>query len=198
MMNLDEYRTFFLVATLGLSVIAVFPTLGLVMPQGGSERFSEFWLLGPNHRTGEYPFNVMTGDVYDFSIGVGNHMGRSEYYMVNVKLRNITQSLPDVGDAMSSSLPSLFEYKFFIADAEILDVPVNIGFKDLVVEGNVLVVGDIVIDGVNIPVDVSTSLDSESNGFYFELFFELWRYDVMSDNFRSDDRFVGLWLNMTG
>jgi hypothetical protein len=29
------------------------------------------------------------------------------------------------------------------------------------------------------------------------LFFELWRYDVEYDLFRFDNRFVGLWLNMT-
>jgi len=35
--------------------------------------------------------------------------------------------------------------------------------------------------------------DSEKEGY----FFELWRYDVEYDGFRFDDRFVGLWLNMT-
>jgi hypothetical protein len=65
------------------------------------------------------------------------------------------------------------------------------------VVGNTLSVGKVVIDGAALPVGASAAWDSDSEGYFFQLFFELWRYDVASHNFKFDNRFVGLWLNMT-
>ena len=53
--------------------------------------------------------------------------------------------------------------------------------------------------------DVVFDLDSVSvwdfvndDGFYFQLFFELWSYDVPLHSFDYYERgFVGVWLNMT-
>lgn len=198
-MNLDDYRALFLVVTLGLALIVASPLFGVIVPfGGGSERFSEFWLLGPSHMAEGYPFNVTAGEEYRVFVGVGNHMGGSEYYMVSVKFRNSSQSLPDITGSEPSSLPTLYEYRFFVGDGEVWEMPVTFGFEDVVVEGDFLVVGDVTVDGVVFPVDVSAVGDVERGGCFFQLFFELWRYDVMSESFRFDDRFVGLWLNMTG
>jgi len=197
--NLDDYRALFLVVTLGLALIVASPLFGVIVPfGGGSERFSEFWLLGPSHMAEGYPFNVTAGEEYRVFVGVGNHMGGSEYYMVSVKFRNSSQSLPDITGSEPSSLPTLYEYRFFVGDGEVWEMPVTFGFEDVVVEGDFLVVGDVTVDGVVFPVDVSAVWDVERGGCFFQLFFELWRYDVMSESFRFDDRFVGLWLNMTG
>jgi len=197
--NLDDYRALFLVVTLGLALIVASPLFGVIVPfGGGSERFSEFWLLGPSHMAEGYPFNVTAGEEYRVFVGVGNHMGGSEYYMVSVKFRNSSQSLPDITGSEPSSLPTLYEYRFFVGDGEVWEMPVTFGFEDVVVEGDFLVVGDVTVDGVVFPVDVSAVGDVERGGCFFQLFFELWRYDVMSESFRFDDRFVGLWLNMTG
>jgi len=195
--NLEEYRTLFIVVTLVLALVAVSPVLGVVVPQGGSERFSEFWLLGQGHIAEGYPFHVGVDEEYRVFVGVGNHMGGSEYYMVNVKFRNGTQSLPDIDGSEPSSLSPLYEYRFFVGDGEVWESPVTFGFEGVVVEGDVLVVGDVIVNGVSFPVDASTSWDSEKGGCFFQLFFELWRYDVVSRAFRFHDRFVGLWLNMT-
>jgi hypothetical protein len=46
-------------------------------------------------------------------------------------------------------------------------------------------------------VDAISVWDVEFGGFYFQLFFELWRFDLASYGFRFHNRFVGLWLNMT-
>ena len=197
-MNLEEYRTLFLVVTLGLILVAASPALSMVVPHGGSERFSEFWLLGPTHMAECYPFVVGVDEEYRVFVGVGNHMGGSEYYMVNVKFRNGTQSLPDVGGSVAGSLSSLYEFRFFVGDKGIWEFPVSFVVEDVVVEDDVLNVGDVVVNGVNFPVDVSTVWDSDADGFIFQLFFELWRYDDLSESYRFDDRYVGLWLTVTG
>jgi len=197
--NLEEYHTLFIVGTLVLALVAASPAVGVVVPfGGGSERFSEFWLLGPSHMAEGYPFNVTAGEDYRVFVGVGNRMGGSEYYSVCVKFRNSSQSLPDITGSEPSVLPTLCEYLFFVGDGEVWEMPVTFGFGDVVVEGDFLVVGDVTVDGVVFPVDVSAVWDVERGGCFFQLFFELWRYDVVSESFRFDDRFVGLWLNMTG
>lgn len=199
MVNLKDYRTLFVVVTLGLALIAASPVLAMVVPfGGGSERFSEFWLLDPNHAAEDYPFNVRAGEMYSVFVGVSNHMGSSEYYKVYVKFRNGTQSVPDGKGGVPSSLSPLYEYLFFVGVDGVWESPVSFGFGDVVVEGDVLSVGKVLIDGVTFPVDVFAVWDSEREGYFFQLFFELWRYDVGSRSFRFDDRFVGLWLNMTG
>lgn len=198
-MNLEDYRTLSIVATLGLALVAASPALAVVVPfEGGSERFSEFWLLDGLHRTEYYPFVVSEGEEYRVFVGVGNHMGGSEYYMVCVKFRNSTQSLPDLESSVASSLLSLYEFRFFVGDGEVWEMPVTFWFEDVVVEGDVLVVGDVIVNGVSFPVEVSAVEESEGGGFVFQLFFELWRYDVVSESFRFDNRYVGLWLSVIG
>jgi uncharacterized membrane protein len=196
MVNLDQYRTLFVVVTLGLALIVASPMLAMVVSFGvSSERFSEFWLLGPNHVAEDFPFNVSAGEVYSVFVGVGNHMGSSEYYKVYVKFGN--SSLLFFNSSKPSSLSPVYEYRFFVGVDEIWESPVSFGFGDVIVEDEVLSVGKVVIDGMAFPVDASTSWNSETSGFYFQLFFELWRYDASLKSFRFDDRSVGIQLNMT-
>jgi uncharacterized membrane protein len=195
--NLKEYHTLFLVVTLGLILVAASPMLSVVVPEVSSERFSEFWLLGPDHMADGYPFSVGVGEEYTAFVGVGNHMSASEYYIVYVKFGNGTEYLPDVDSGVASLFP-LYEFRFFVGDGEVWESSVTFGFEDVFVEGDVLSVGEIVVDGVSFPVNVSAVWESEDGGYFFQLFFELWRYDDELDGFRFDDRLVGLWLNMTG
>ena len=197
-MNLEEYRALFLVVTLGLTLLAASPVLCMVAPfQEGSKKFSEFWLLGPSHLVEDYPFNVVAGEMYNVVVGVGNNLHCSEYYLVTVKFRNITQPLPDANSFSPSSLPALYEFRFFVEDKEVGESPVTFGFQDVSVDDDVLSVGDVIINDMVFPVDASTRWNSENSMFYFQLFFELWRYDVDSHSFMFHDQFVYITLNMT-
>ena len=197
-MDIKEYRTLFVVVTLVLALVAASPALSVVVPfQVASERFSEIWLLGPGHMAEDYPFDVGLNETYNVFVGVGNHMGCHEYYVVYVKFRNQSQPLPDSDGSMPSSLPPLHEFRFFVADGEAWEFPVAFGFCDGLVDGDVVFVGGVMINGVVFGVDAFARWDSEFSGFCFQLFFELWRYDLESQSFRFHNRFVGIWLNMT-
>ena len=196
-MNLEEYRVLFLVVTLVLALIVASPVVSMIVPQGSSERFSEFWLLGPDHLAEGYPLNVAVGEMYSVFVGVDNHMGCSECYLVKVKFRNITQPLPDISGSIPSSLPTLSENMFFISDRNVWESPVIFGFQDVSVEDDVLFVGDIIVDGIAFPVNTSARWASEDNGFYFELFFELWRCNVDLKTFSFANQYVGILLNIT-
>ena len=197
-MNLEDYRVLFFVGTLGLALVVASPALSVVVPFGGGyERFSEFWLLGLGHMAEDYPFDVAVGEEYSVFVGVGNHMGCSEYYVVYVKFRNGTQPLPDIDNSMASSLPPLYEFRFFVADGESWESILKFAFQDVSFEDGSVYVGVLTVNDVAFFVDSLSVWDSKNNGFYFQLFFELWRYDVASQGFRFHNRFVGIWLNMT-
>jgi uncharacterized membrane protein len=196
--KLEDIRTLFIMTTLVVGLVVASPALGIIVPFGGSsEQFSELWLLGPDHMAEGYPFNVSEGEGYSVFVGVGNHMGGSQYYRVCVKLGNGSEVLPDIDGGVPSSLSPVYEYRFFVGDGEVWESAVAFGFEDVAIEGTVLSIGEVVVDGEGFPVDASTVWDPDKEGYLLVLFFELWRYDMESNIFRFDDRFVGLWLNMT-
>ena len=198
-MNLEEYRTVFATGSLVLILIAAAPTLGLIIAfPRGSERFSELWLLGPTHMAEDYPFNVAIGESKQIFVGVGNHMGQSAYYIVYVKLRNQTQAAPNSTISAPSPLAPLYEFRAVVADGETWEAPVFFSFLEASRFGDSFVVKRISINDAVFVVDYSSMWDSENMGFFYQLFFELWMYDDASSSFQYHNRFVGIWLNMTG
>jgi len=118
--------------------------------------------------------------------------------MVYVKFRNQTQPLPDVSDSKPSSLSPLYEFQFFVADGETWESLLVFKILDVSLQGDSMLVGNVSINGVAFSVNSLSIWDSENNGFYYQLFFELWLYNNMaSQSFQYHDRFVGIWLNAT-
>lgn len=198
-MKFQDYRTLFQVACLGFVLLAASPALSLVVsfPSGG-ESFSELWLLGPNRMMEDYPFNVQTGESYNLFLGVGNHIGHSAYYLVYAKFRNQSQPLPNASSSEPNPLASVYEFQFFVADGETWESPLTFAFLKVSLQGDSLFVGGVAINGVPFSVGGFSLWDSENSGFYYQLFFELWLYNRTSQSFQYHDRFVGIWLNMTG
>jgi len=191
-LKLDEFRILFLVAGLVLTLIAASPALSLISLPRSGERFSEFWLLGPEHKAEDYPFNVGNMMQCRIYVGVGNQLGELAYYAVYVKFRNQTQQLPNSKTSEPSPLPPLYEFRFFLSDGKVWEAPLNFA-----VEGNSSLVQNISINGIVFPVNCTSTWNSDRNGFYYQMFFELWLYNMTSSSFQYHNRFVGLWLNMT-
>ena len=197
-MNLEDYRTVFVSVSLVLILIAASPTLGLVIPfPRGGERFSELWVLGPNHMAEDYPFNIGVNETYRVFVGVGNHMGVSSYYLVNVKFRNQTQPLPNATASEPSQLAPLYEYRAFVVDGGTWETPLTFRVLEASRVDDSLLIGRLSIDDVVFSVNVSARWDSEYKGFYYQLFLELWLYNTELQSFQFHNRFVGIWLNMT-
>ena len=196
-MNLEDYRTVFFVSSLIMILIASVPMLRLFLPFSTGERFSELWILGPGHMAEVYPFNVKADEAYKVYLGVGNHMGGLEYYRVYVKFRNQTEPLPDTLNGTPSVLDPVFEYDVFLRDNETWEEEVSFSFEGVSFQGNACRVSELVMDSYVLNVDKVTVWDEENKGFYFQLFFELWIYNVKASSFQYHNRFVGIWLNMT-
>ena len=198
-MKFQDYRTVFQVSGLVLVLLAASPALSLIVsfPRGG-ESFSELWLLGPNQMAENFPFNIQVGEENSLFLGVRNHLGNSAYYLVSVKFRNQNQPLPSINSSEPSSLSSIHEFQIVLADGDVWETPIIFEVLDASVEGDSIVVKSLSINDRIVQVDCSSSWDSEDNGFSFQLFFELWVYTSESSTFEFHDRFVGIWLNMTG
>jgi len=196
-MSIDDVKFLYGFACLALCLIVVSPTIAMIVSFPGGEPFSEIWLLGEGHMAEGYPFNVKENETYRVYLGVGNHMGCLEYYRVYVKFRNQSEPLPDSLNGKPSMLPPLFEYRFFIRENETWETMVAFSFSGFSIDGNVSHVLHIIVDGYVLSVEKMAMWDSEGKGYYYQLFFELWIYDIAASSFQFHNRFVGIWLNMT-
>lgn len=197
-MNLDDYRTIFVTCSLVLMLIAASPALGLIIQLPSSaERFSELWILGPNHTAENYPFNVSVNQVNSVFVGVGNHLGGLSYYSILVKIRNQTQPLPNATSSEPSVLPPLYEFRAFVRDNETWETRVTFSISDASLHNDSVSLNRVIINGKTFALNSTAKFDTEHNGFYYELFFELWLYRQDLSTLEFNDRFVGIWLNVT-
>ena len=196
-MALGEWKVMFVVVAL-IGVLAfAWPSAALFVRLPSDERFSELYVLGPEHNATDYPSNVAENQSYLVILGVGNHMGGSAYYEVVVKFRNSTESLPDDKSGVASSLPGLYAYRVFLSDGDVWEESLNFSLLNVGFSGNVSFVGSIDINGVVSSVNEVVSWDNASSGCFFQIFAELWMYNVTTNGFGFDSRYVGLWLNVT-
>jgi len=197
MWTLSDYRRVFCVAGLLGVIVCSVPSLMTFVHLPSGERFSELWVLGPGHMAEGYPFNVRSNETYMVYVGVGNHMGASSYYRLYVKFRNQTESLPNATAKTPSSLPSLYEYREALEVDRSWEAPLTFSFSGVSFFENRSMVESLVINDVAFRVDKMTSWDAENNGYYCQLFVELWIYNAEPDTFIFHNRFVSLWLNIT-
>jgi len=198
MLTLEDFGTVFLLTSFVGALGFASPALAFVLPPRPSERFSELYVLGPNRMAEDYPFNVKGGEAYKVYLGIGNHMGSSAYYVLYVKLRNQTEPLPNSTTGNPSPLPALYEFRVLLGDGDVWEAPVSFSFRGLSSYGNGCRVETLGLNGLNLHVGKSASWDSENSGHYLQLFWELWICDPESGGFTFHNRFVGIWLNMTG
>jgi len=195
-LNIKDFRNLFVVCSLVLSFFAISPTLNLFFPFYIEESFSELSVLGSNHMAKDYPFNVVLNREERLFVSVSNHMGESAYYRVCVKFRNQTRSFPS--DKEPSSLAPLYEFRVFLLDGGDWEREVKFNFLEALHSGDTVQVKKLMINNVIFELDSVSAWDSEYDGFYFQLFFELWSYDAKLHSFNYYERgFVGVWLNMT-
>ena len=202
-MDLSEIKVFLIIVTAVVALLVASPVLSRILVYPRTEFFSEMWLLGPNHKAEGFPYNVSQGQNYDIFLGVGNQLGYCAYYVVQVKFRNETQSMPSsfgpVENQTPSSMPSLFNINAFIADEQNWELPISFSFDYEVnlnqsqVEFKSLTLNN---EFLNLEGYV-TAWNETSNVFYGNLIFELWIYNTQATSLSYHGRFVDLKLNMT-
>jgi len=182
-------------AVLGMIILS--PTVALLVRLPESERFSELYVLGPWHMAESYPFNISGDETCRLYLGVSNHMGDLESYLVSVKFRNQTESLPNSADGLPSELDPLFEYRFALGRRGVWERNLSFSVGNISRSGNLSRVSSLIVEDDMVTVGKVTEWDVQNHGFLYQLFFELWRYDADASSYQYDNRFVGIWLNVT-
>jgi len=82
-LNFDKTLSVILIIVL---IIAVAATIYIIVfPQPG-EKFTEFYILGPNGKAGDYPTNLTAGESGNVTIGIVNHEYANTTYQLKVML----------------------------------------------------------------------------------------------------------------
>lgn len=202
-MSIKENALIYWVVVGILALLVASPFLSKVLVYPRTEFFTELWILDADHKTENYPFNITQNQNYTIFLGIGNHLGYCAYYIVQVKFRNQTQPAPTsfgpIENRSPSNLTSLLNITAFVADEQNWESPLTFSFNyafdndTMQVNFYSLIFNDVVLD----LGDYTIAWDSEKNGFFGFLFFELWLYNSANNIFEYHGRFVSLRLNMT-
>ncbi len=197
-MKLSDFQLIFIAAGLIGVLLIASPALASLIHLPSGEAFSELYLLGPNNMAGDYPFNIEVGQNYLVYVGVGNNLGSSAYYVIEVKLLNGTSLLPDSSAGTPSPAQSLYEYRFVLQDGATWEAPLNFSIVDGSISGLNSQINVLQINDVTFTVGTSALWNSNSTVFNYQLLFELWLYNNSSGAVDYNNRFVDLQLNFTG
>ena len=191
-MNLGQFRVILLVSTVAAAMFVASPAIQYYMVFPQTTFFSELGLLGPQHTASNYPSVIGLGKNYTVFLDVGNQLGHSAYYMVQVKLLNQTQF------NAGTRVPSVDNVTFFVADKQTWELPIVFSF-DYVYTENVSQVNvrQITFNGAAFDAGAcSLSRDSQRRGYFGYLVFELWIYNGTLGTFENHNRSVDLVLNL--
>ena len=81
--NFDKSLSIILIVALTIAIAAT--VYIAVFPQHG-EKFTEFYILGPNGKAADYPTNLTASENGNLSIGVVNHEYMTTSYQLMVKI----------------------------------------------------------------------------------------------------------------
>jgi len=124
-------------------------------------------------------------------------MNDIEYYKILVKLRNQTDPVPVETPVTPSNLPALHEYDFVLEDEAIWERIVSFSFNYVYTSNTSCLVSSVMVDRYTFVVDKPTLKANNNDGFNYQLFFELWRFDRSVSTFSFTSSYVGIQLKMT-
>ncbi len=198
-MAIRQYRTLLLVATVVLALFVASPAIQQLAAAPAPTPLTELSIFGAYHNA-TYPYNVEAAQNYSLYLNVNNHIGSVAYYQIEVKFRNETQSAPDSFNGTSSNLPSLVDIPFCVANNQSLQLPISFSLQYQLDQNNPNQVDmqNIIVNGFPLSLSQTTvAFDPQNNGFFGNVFFELWIFNDTANAFQYNQRFVSLWLNMT-
>jgi uncharacterized membrane protein len=195
-MKLNEYKLVFVSLALIGSLLIASPALGLVIHLPGISPFSEIYVLGETQNFSNYPYNVTATEAFSVTIGVNNHESSLESYLLNIKIVNSIDALPDAVSMLPSSSTSLYETNFFLKDGQEIQQNMTFVFSNVVFSNNQSRVNTVEINGYAFNVDLASELDESTDGYRYWIVFELWLHNRESGLPEYHNYFVELQLNL--
>ncbi len=86
-MKIDRIISYIL---LTIIIIAIIGVIYVIINPSSGERFTEFYILGPEGDAGNYPTNLTIGENGTLIIGIVNHEETTTSYQLLIKLNNDT------------------------------------------------------------------------------------------------------------
>jgi uncharacterized membrane protein len=188
-------KFFYIMGVLGCLTLFL-PLIVDEMRLPNKNQFSELYLLDPQHKTDNFPYNVKEGQIYTLFVCVGNQRTKSAYYQIYVKFCNQTDQLPIEGNKICSPLLPLYECRFILGSQQRADFPIEFKVSNLIQSNNQLTVEFLNINS-GVTVSKPATWDSTNPGFHYSLLFELWEFDSMQRSMEYTGQFVNLQLNCT-
>jgi uncharacterized membrane protein len=193
-MELGQHRTLMIIAVAVVLLLVFSLVLQLVPVYPKSDSVTELYILGPEHKAENYPFNITRNENYHVILGITNHLGSSAHYQVEVKFRNESQSSPNTFTQSPSTLPSLYNIDATVDNNKTWELPVTFSI-DYFSAGNDVFFRSMKFNDATLPLTGFTATYNSTTGVcYGNLVFELWLYN---GTLQYNNRHVDLKFNMT-
>jgi uncharacterized membrane protein len=194
-MKLEQYKLILIsIGLIGALLIAASAISGLISsPQ--SEHFSELYLLGSERMAQGYPRDIVPNQNYTIYFDVVNHVSSSAYYLVYIKLLNVSDPLPDVTSGIASPAQTLYKNRILISDEHASETPLTFSISDTAEINKQLTIGNLHLNGENISINKAAAWNSTTSEYQYKLLFELFIYNSQSHTAVFNNRFVYLQLN---
>lgn len=165
--------------------------LVLIFLPFNSEKYSEIWLLGENRVANDLPYSIEGNHM--IYVGVANHRGVEESYLVSVKIRDLAQARLDSSSSGPSSSPSIHDFSLVVNDNDFVEIPVELSFGDFDVRNDSLILSDVTLNDLTHSID--KTIFKDENVFSVQLLFELYRFDELSEGYVFQNLSVSFWLH---
>ena len=170
-----------------------------------SERFFSMWVLGPKGMVANYfpednP-DLQVGEEVNWTLGVHNHMGSTQYVVIRAKLLNSTLEAADELNSRPSPVTPLIESTRVVLDNETWYVPFSWRILNVTPTDGALIVSGLLINEITFSGEVAEAVGGINYRFVFELWFYNYETDNLAFSWRSDGiqrtAWTQLWFNVT-
>ena len=107
-------------------VIGVFAIAQVYISGRVVEPFSEIGLLGPKMKIGDYPTKVIVGEKFKLYIYLGNHMGYPMWYVVFLKIGNMTTF---VNETIPADVEPVWCYEVLLNHNSNTTIPITVSLN---------------------------------------------------------------------
>lgn len=135
------------IMTVVVVLLTVYMTAYVMLLPGQDRDYTEFYLLGPNGTTENYPYKFILGDEKTVLVGIANHENRNVTYDLVINLNDLN----------NSTVKNLYSERLTLPESDVSETPINVT-PDMV--------------GINMKMDFLLYIDGNTTAPYKECY--LW------------------------
>jgi uncharacterized membrane protein len=202
-MSIDDWQLVFISVILVLVIVINIPLVMKYIPNS-NESFMSLAILGEKVMAENYypennP-NIELNNNVDWNLYLYNHMDKSKYILVNVKITNSSILSPNSTTCAPSPASSVYQIRRILLDNETLITPFSWRINNISNTGKSVKINTFSLNRDTINTDVMAI-----NGYNFRIIFELWVYNKEVKEFQfgwkygeeTNCAWTQIWFNST-